>query len=115
MAYVRPTRPKLISQLFSGAFAAEYSEKISGANNGSWILFPAGARLGAVTLENIAAGTAKLQLTTYKVRDVKSNDAVGVDWEEGDVTATIQKRVEPVTAIRVVSASGTWKISVTFR
>lgn len=63
------------------------------------------------------SGTAKIEITTSRVNDVKENNdnVIPVDWETGEVTETTQKKIEPVTAIRITVVSGNWDLHITFR
>jgi len=65
-----------------------------------------------LTLKNLTAGTAKIQVTSDDP-DLVANDPGNVtafDWPIGDVTnADAQDLAEGITAFRVISTGGNWR------
>lgn len=76
------------------------------------ILIPGGIKLATFTLEPLGGGSSKLQATTAPESQINDGTAVWVDHPDGAVSSTLQGKVEAVTAIRVVVASGTASLSI---
>ena len=91
----------------------DYSEELSAAGNGDTVIIPETITGISVTLE-VTAGAGKIQASTTPVSEIIATEAsaVWVDWDNGEVTATTQDRVSPVSALRVVNASGTTKMTL---
>lgn len=89
-------------------FYAEYE----GEGEQEPLFLPGGIKLAAFTLVPADGGSSKLQATTAPESQINNGTAVWVDHPDGAVSSTLQGKVEAVTAIRVVVASGTATISV---
>jgi len=93
-------------------FAFEYEQILSGAGNGDWILIPDDIFDISVTVAPTTC-TAKVQLTTDKISEVKTGTPTAIDWDAGLVGSNSEDVFYPVTAIRLVQAGiGSSKLKV---
>lgn len=89
----------------------EYTELLSIAGNGKWLEFPNGIKGAMVELE-ITSGVGYVEATGSALSRVRDNTAVGIQWDQGQVSGTAQDYVVPVTAIRLVNVSGSVRMNV---
>jgi len=92
-------------------FAFEYQESKAAVGNGTSILIPDDVKSVAVILD-VTAGTGSIQTTTDSVAKVKAGTATWITWSYGTVGVDTAAVFSPVTAIRMVNASGTTELLV---
>lgn len=102
----------VFSRAMTSGFASSTSIAYASGGDCEDILVPIRASV-VVQLSFDDAGTAKVQATTTPYDDVRAGNAQYVDWDVGDVTATVQAVCTGVTALRVVRTSGTPRITIT--
>lgn len=114
MGYIKMRREadSLLNKIFSGAFAARAVDRKSDVGKGSWILIPAGVDNVSYTLSFPTAGSGSIETTTSFVRDVIADNAEADPWPFGTISAKKTGSLDPVTAIRLVNASGNVKLTV---
>ena len=83
---------------------------VATAGNGDSVMCPDGVAGISATLE-VTAGTGSIETTTSSYADVIAGTAVWVAWAAGTIAATAQNWVRPVTAFRMVNATGTTKMT----
>ena len=92
--------------------AFEYEESLSAAGNGNAILIPDDCKTISVQTEPTGCAV-KVQATIDTLNAVKTGTPVWLDWDYGEVTDNVQKKCNPVTALRLVQVgAGSSKIKV---
>jgi len=89
----------------------EYDYTLSSPANGDSVLIPVTAEKIIATLYVSPGGNGKIQTTTNKIADVKTDtNVVWVDWDSGSVDSTVQDSTLSVTAIRQINVAGTTRM-----
>lgn len=92
-------------------FSFEYSDTLSSAGSGDWVLVPSGICNIAITLA-VTAGSGKIQISNDLENIIRNDVPTAVDWPLGTVITTTEDSVLPVAAIRQVNFSGTTTLSM---
>lgn len=92
----------------------EYTDSLSGAGDGAYVLIPNWIRSVCVGLI-ISSGTGSIQFTLSSKAKVEAGTANWVTWDYGTVATTTTDVFYPCTAIRQVNATGTTVLEVIAR
>ena len=114
MSVIRMKRESdnFLNKIFSGAFAARGADRKSSVGKGSWILIPAGVDNVSYTLSFPTAGSGSLETTTSSVAEVLADEAEADPWPFGTISVKKANSMDPVTAVRLVNASGNVQITM---
>jgi len=92
-----------------GSPVYEYTETKSAGTNTDPVLVPAGAGLitGWIVALVISSGSGRVEYSTSSRASVEAGTANWKAWDAGNVSATADDILEPVTAVRGVRLTGT--------
>ncbi len=112
IVYMDPvTIPGYVPAVTGRAYEYQSSDLVA-PGDGDTVMFPTNVP-GASVLLQITTGAGKIQTTVNKVADVLSDtDVVWDDWSSGEVASTTGDRMDPVTALKMVNASGTTRLII---
>lgn len=88
--------------------AFEYRLSNSSGNSDTLII-PAGLRRGVSVILEVSSGSGKLQYSTSPryLHQENATTVVWMDWTNGVIAATDDNQFGPISAIRIVTTSGT--------
>ena len=104
MSIIQPTKVGVQGERDELEWEAEQS--LTGAGNGSAIIFPRGINGASVTVKTDGAQVS-VESTTNSLKDVEQEKAsvTWITWAKGVIVANDQDYVKPVTAIRLVQGN----------
>ena len=95
--------PFIIQQNNVMSFEAQVSQNDT-------LIIPVGLRRGVTVTLIVSSGSGKIQYTNGRREDVIANttsDFAWIDWSNGVVSANDQNQFGPISALKIVSSSGT--------